>query len=165
MRMDRARGNRVTEAWGGVARHGGGGVVILAFYASGAGADEAAGVSLPSLEAVTDSNLPFLSRLCSSATFPACLTFSSASLESVARRSSVLGLTVGIELGLAALRARLLSCTCGCASVRMNAVHSSGVVDLRFGAGDLFREGDVGTNFKAAMGGDGGGQQRAVSAL
>ena len=52
----------------------------------------------------------------------------------------------------------------------MNAVRSSGVIDLRFGAGDLVGVGGVGaggigTDFKAAMGGDGGGQQRAVSAL
>ena len=84
---------------------------------------------------------------------------------SVARRSSALGSTVGVELGLAARSACLLSCMRGCASAQMNAVHSSGVVDLRFGAGDLFRVGDVGTDFKAATGGDGGGQQRAASAL
>ena len=47
----------------------------------------------------------------------------------------------------------------------MNAVRSSGVLDLRLGAGDLFGAGGVGTDFKAAAGGDGGGQQRAASAL
>ena len=137
----------------------------MAFDAGGAGADEAMGVYLPSLEAVTNSNLPFLSRSCSSVTFPACLAFSLASLESVARRSSALGLMVGVELGLAALSTCLLLCTRGCASAQMNAVHSSGVINLRFGAGDLFGVGDVSTNFKAAMGEDGGGQQRAASAL
>ena len=163
--MDRAQGNQVAEAQGGVAWRGGGSIVVLAFDAGGAGAAEAAGVPLPSLEAVTDSNLPFLSRSCSLATFPACLDFSLASLESVARRSSVLGSTVGIELGLAALSTCLLSCTRGCTSARMNAVHSSGVVNLRFGAGDLFGAGDIGTDFEAATGGDGGGQQRAASVL
>ena len=47
----------------------------------------------------------------------------------------------------------------------MNAVRSSGVIDLRLGAGDLFRAGGVRTDFKVAMGGDGGGQQRAASVL
>ena len=164
-RRGRARGNQVAEAWGGVAQRDGGSIIVLAFDAGGAGADEVAGVSLPSLEAIADSNLPFLSRLCSSATFPACLAFSSASLELVARCSSALGSMVGIELGLVALSVCLLSCTHGCTSARMNAVCSSGVVDLRFRAGDLFGAGDIGTDVKAAMGGDGGGQQRAMSAL
>ena len=40
----------------------------------------------------------------------------------------------------------------------MNEVRSSGVINLRFGAGDLVGVGGVGTDFKAATGGDGGGQ-------
>ena len=47
----------------------------------------------------------------------------------------------------------------------MNAVCSSSIINLRFGAGDLVGVGGVGTDFKAAMGGGGGGQQRAASAL
>ena len=47
----------------------------------------------------------------------------------------------------------------------MNTVCSSGIIDLRFGAGDLVGGGGVRTYFKAATGGDGGGQQRAASAL
>ena len=47
----------------------------------------------------------------------------------------------------------------------MNAVHSSGIIELRFGAGNLIRAGGIRTDFKAATGGGGGGQQGAVSVL
>ena len=73
--------------------------------------------------------------------------------------------SVSVELGLATLGARILSCTHCCASAWMNVVCSSGVVDLRLGAGDLIRAGGVGTGFRVAMRGDGGGQQRAASVL
>ena len=77
----------------------------------------------------------------------------------------MLELTVGVELGLATLSVHILSCTRRCASAWMNTVRSSGVINLRFGAGDLVGAGGVRTDFKVVTGGGGGGQQRAASAL
>ena len=72
---------------------------------------------------------------------------------------------VSVELGLATPGVYILSCTCHCASAWMNAVRSSGVINLRLGAGYLIGVGGVGTGFKAATGGGAGGQQRATSVL
>ena len=54
---------------------------------------------------------------------------------------------------------------CHCASAWVNVVHSSGIFDLRFGAGDLVGVGGVRTDVKVVMGGGGGGQQGAASVL